>query len=104
MCTGKLPDNYINIFKGIDTKDLEVLDPTDLTVTLYDNDKLSHLRLDTYIGSNILSGEYDGAPAHIAAFTNRYQAEMNVLVRKLRAFLKEGTLPADEASNDDSEN
>ncbi|MBO4908872.1 MAG: ABC transporter ATP-binding protein [Lachnospiraceae bacterium] len=104
VCTGKLPDNYINIFKGIDTKDLEVLDPTDLTVTLYDNDKLSHLRLDTYIGSNILSGEYDGAPAHIAAFTNRYQAEMNVLVRKLRAFLKEGTLPADEASNDDSEN
>lgn len=104
VCTGKLPDNYINLFKGIDTKDLEVIDPTDLTVTLYDNDKLVHLRLDTYIGSNILSGEYEGAPVHIAAFTNRYQAEMNVLVRKLRAFLKEGTLPPDEEKDDDTNN
>ncbi len=100
VCTGSLPENYINCFKGIDTKDLEVLDPTDLEVRLYDNSKLAHLRLDTYIGSNILSGEYDGAPVHIAAFSNRYQSEMNVLFRQLRAFLKEGTLPQEEEKED----
>ena len=100
VCTGSLPENYINCFKGIDTKDLEVLDPTDLDVRLYDNSKLAHLRLDTYIGSNILSGEYDGAPVHIAAFSNRYQSEMNVLFRQLRAFLKEGTLPQEEEKED----
>ena len=96
VCTGKLPDNYINCFKGIDTKDLEVIDPTDLEIRLYENAKLAHLRLDAYIGSNILSAEFDGKPVHIAAFTNRYQAEMNVLVRQLRTFLKEGTLPPEE--------
>ena len=100
VCTGSLPENYINCFKGIDTKDLEVLDPTDLEVRLYDNSKLAHLRLDTYIGSNILSGEYDGAPVHIAAFSNRYQSEMNVLFRQLRSFLKEGTLPQEEEKED----
>ena len=103
VCTGKLPEGYVSTFKGIDTTDLEVLDPTDLTVTLYDNDKLAHLRLDTYIGSNILSGEYNGAPVHIAAFTNRYQSDMSVLFRQLRTFLKEGTLPAEETKDEDDD-
>ncbi len=103
VCTGKLPDNYINCFKGIDTKDLEVLDPTDLEIMLYENAKLAHLRLDAYIGSNILSAEFDGKPVHIAAFTNRYQAEMNVLFRKLRVFLKEGILPSEENKDEDSD-
>ncbi|MBP5554850.1 MAG: ABC transporter ATP-binding protein [Lachnospiraceae bacterium] len=103
VCTGKLPDNYINCFKGIDTKDLEVIDPTDLEIILYENAKLAHLRLDAYIGSNILSAEFDGKPVHIAAFTNRYQAEMNVLFRKLRVFLKEGILPSEENKDEDSD-
>ena len=103
VCTGKLPDNYINCFKGIDTKDLEVIDPTDLEIMLYENAKLAHLRLDAYIGSNILSAEFDGKPVHIAAFTNRYQAEMNVLFRKLRVFLKEGILPSEENKDEDSD-
>ena len=104
VCTGKLPENYINCFKGIDTKDLEVLDPTDLQAVLYDNAKLAHLRLDTYIGSNVLSGEYDGVPVHIAAFSNHYQSEMNVLVRQLRAFLKDGTLPHEEEKDETGDN
>ena len=103
VCTGKLPDNYINCFKGIDTKDLEVINPTDLEIMLYENAKLAHLRLDAYIGSNILSAEFDGKPVHIAAFTNRYQAEMNVLFRKLRVFLKEGILPSEENKDEDSD-
>ncbi len=103
VCTGKLPDNYINCFKGIDTKDLEVIDPTDLEIRFYENAKLAHLRLDAYIGSNILSAEFDGKPVHIAAFTNRYQAEMNVLFRKLRVFLKEGILPSEENKDEDSD-
>ena len=100
VCTGSIPEGYVNCFKGIDTSDLEVLDPTDVETELYDIFGLARLRLDTYIGSNVLSGEYNGSPVHIAAFSNRYQQEMTVLYRKLRTFIKEGKMPSDEVGED----
>ncbi len=105
VCTGKLPDSYVNIFKGVDLKDKVPESEVQLTDTsIYDLSGLAHLRLDTYIGSNVLTGEYNGQPVQIAAFTNRYSSDMNVLYRKLRAFIKGGEIPHEEDGSEEDDN
>jgi ATP-binding cassette subfamily B protein len=104
VCTGKLPDSYVNIFKGVDLKDKIPEAEAELTDTaMYDLSGLAHLRLDTYIGSNVLTGEYNGQPVQIAAFTNRYSSDMNVLYRKLRSFIKGGEIPHEEESAEEAD-
>ena len=100
VCTAPLPDSYVNYFRGIDTSDLDITEPSDYSVRTYDLGRILHLRLDNYIGSNILTAEYDGSPVIIAAFSNRYQQEMTVLHRKLRTYIKSGELSAEEESHD----
>lgn len=104
VCTRELPRDQVLFFRGVDKgDDLIDMETGEYKVKLYDKDKLKHVRLDTYIGSNVLSGEYDGEYVRIAAFTNRYQQQMNVLTRKLRSFLKGGTLTSDEETNETDE-
>ncbi|MCR5740717.1 MAG: ABC transporter ATP-binding protein/permease [Lachnospiraceae bacterium] len=97
VVTGKLSEGYVNIFGGVETNDNAPVSEVRLTDTAeYDLNELAHLRLDPYIGSNVLTGEYEGRPVRIAAFTNRYSSDMNVLYRKLRTLIKTGELSHEE--------
>lgn len=95
VCTMELPTDYVVSFSGIkDVVSVEELG--EYEVTLYDLDKMAHVRLDHYIGTNIISAEYDGQDIRMAAFTNKYQGEMNVFVRQLRGYLKGQEISAAE--------
>ncbi|MBP1585792.1 MAG: ABC transporter ATP-binding protein [Lachnospiraceae bacterium] len=102
VCTGKLPDSNVKIFGGIELKDDLTEAEAQITESdVYELTGLAHLRLDSYIGSNVLTGEYEGRPVRIAAFTNRYSSDMNVLYRKLRSYIKTGELPHEEEESED---
>ncbi|MBO4638027.1 MAG: ABC transporter ATP-binding protein [Clostridiales bacterium] len=104
VCTMALPDRTVNYFRGADRGDDLIDDePGEYQVTVYEINKLAHVRLDSFIGSNVFCGEYDGEFISLAAFTNRYQQEMNVLFRKLKTFLHGGELVAGEENEDDEE-
>ena len=111
ICTMELPDDYIMYFSGVktdlkrDTKKYEFRDeePGEYSVKLYDLDKLQHVHLDHYIGTNIVTAEYDGSLRKIASFTNRFQGEMNVFVRQLRGYLKGQEITISEPEEDEEE-
>ena len=104
VLTMELPKETIHLFRNANIGDDLIEDePGEYEVKIYDIDKLAHIRLDVYVGSNILSGEYEGEQTCIACFTNRYQAQMNVLFRKLKGFLHGGELEADEKEEETSE-
>ena len=100
VCTMELPSDYVVTFNGI--KDgLNMDEPGEYEITFYDLEKLAHVHLDHYIGTNIVSAEYDGKELRIAAFTNRYQGEMNVFVRQLRGYLKGQEITAAEEDEEE---
>ncbi|MBO4408427.1 MAG: ABC transporter ATP-binding protein [Clostridiales bacterium] len=104
VCTMGLPDNTVKHFRAsVKTDDLQDDEPGEYEVAVYNIDKLKHIRLDTYIGSNVLSGEYDGNYINIAVFTNRYQQQMNVLFRKLKNYIHGGELTAEEESGENED-
>ena len=104
VLTMELPKETIHLFRNANIGDDLIEDePGEYEVKIYDIDKLAHIRLDVYVGSNILSGEYEGEQTCIACFTNRYQAQMNVLFRKLKGFLHGGELEAEEKEEETSE-
>ena len=97
VCTMELPENTVKHFRAsVNADDLIDDEPGEYEVSIFDIDKLKHIRLDTYIGSNVLSGEYDGSFINLAAFTNRYQQQMNVLFRKLKNYIHGSELTAEE--------
>ena len=97
LISRKLSGDHVNIFGGVTVKDEPSADEMIVEGTsLYDLSGLAHLRLDTYIGSNILTAEYEGNPVRLAAFTGKYSSDMNVLYRRFRALLKTGELPHEE--------
>ncbi len=104
VLTMTLPAGTINYFRGADRDD-DLIDeePGDYEIAVYELDKLAHIRLDSFIGSNVLCGEYSGEFINIAAFTNRYQQEMNVLFRKLKTYLHGGELTAAEEKEEKDE-
>lgn len=102
VCTKELPEGHLNLFNGVPVPENLPDEEAAITDTyVYEISKLAHLRLDTYIGSNVLSASYKGVPTHLAAFTNRYSSGMNVLFRKLKGFLKGEEITQDEESPDD---
>lgn len=102
LISRKLSEDHVNIFGGVTVKDKPSADEKIAEgVTLYDLSGLAHLRLDTYIGSNILTAEYRGEPVRLATFTGRYSSDMNVLYRKFRALLKTGELPHEEEKQEE---
>ncbi len=104
VLTMTLPAGTINYFRGADRGD-DLIDeePGDYEIAVYELDKLAHIRLDSFIGSNVLCGEYSGEFINIAAFTNRYQQEINVLFRKLKTYLHGGELTAAEEKEEKDE-
>ena len=102
VCTKELPEGHLNLFNGVPVPENLPDEEAAITDTyVYEISELAHLRLDTYIGSNVLSASYKGVPTHLAAFTNRYSSGMNVLFRKLKGFLKGEEITQDEESPDD---
>ena len=104
ICTMDLPETGIKYFRNAG-KDDDLTDEEfrDYDIKLYDINKLEHIRLESYIGTNILYGEYDGVPEKLAAFTNRYQEEMNVFFRQLKSFVKGGELTVTEEAEEETE-
>ncbi len=104
VCTMALPKGTIHFFRNAQSgDDLIAEEPGEYDTAIYELSDIAHLRIDTFVGSNVLSGEYKGEHISIAAFTNRYQQQMNVLVRKLRTYLHGGELVADEDVQEDNE-
>lgn len=104
VCTMELPEGTVHCFRNADRGD-DLIDeePGDYEVAVYEISKLAHVRLDTFIGSNVLCGEYNGEFINIAAFTNRYQQDMNVLFRKLKGYLHGGELTREEEVKDNED-
>ena len=104
VCTMELPANYVSYFKGAKKgDDIPDEEPGSYKTVIYELQKLQHIRLEHYIGTNELEAEYDGVPVKLAAFTNRYQEQMNLLVRKLRAFIKNETLIEEDTKGAEEE-
>lgn len=102
LISRKLSGDHVNIFGGVTVKDEPSADEMIVEgIRLYDLSGLAHLRLDTYIGSNILTAEYEGNPVRLAAFTGKYSSDMNVLYRRFRALLKTGELPHEEEKQEE---
>ena len=104
ICTMTLPKDSIKYFKGVKRDDdLSDEEFRDYDVKLYDIKGIEHIRLDSYIGTNVLYGEYEGVPAKFAAFTNRFQEEMNVFFRQLKSFIKGGEITVSEDEEEPEE-
>lgn len=106
VCTMELPDDYVVFFNGIKADKKEAFrdeEPGEYEVVLYDKDKLLHIHLDHYIGTNVVTAEYDGELVRLAAFTNKYQGEMNVFVRQLRDYLKGQEISVTDAEEEEAE-
>lgn len=96
-----LPGDYIKLFKGVREADEFILDePENYEITLYDLSKMEHIRLENYIGTNIMTSDYEGVPVKIAVFTNKYLEIMNLFVRRLRTYVKEGKIPVEEVNEE----
>lgn len=104
VCTMALPKGTIHFFRNAQAgDDLIAEEPGEYETVVYEMSDVAHLRIDTFVGSNVLSCEHKGEYITIAAFTNRYQQQMNVLVRKLRTYLHGGELIAEEEIEDDKD-
>ncbi|MCQ2505029.1 MAG: ABC transporter ATP-binding protein/permease [Saccharofermentans sp.] len=93
----ELPDSTVHLFRNSRPGD-EYIDeePGEYEVSVYELKDTAHYRIDSFVGSNVLSAEYKGEYITVAAFTNRYQEQMNVLVRKLRNYLHGSELAVEE--------
>lgn len=104
ICTMSLPADNVKYFKGVKRDDdLSDEEFRDYDIRFYDIDKLAHIHLDSYIGTNVLYGEYNGVVEKIAAFTNRFQEEMNVFFRQLKSFVKGGEITVEEDDEEEQE-
>jgi ABC-type multidrug transport system, ATPase and permease components len=99
---GEYREGYIVLTK--DKVGVCITEESEQQVIFYDLDKLEHIHLDTYIGSNALIAEYDGVPRKLAAFTNKYQKQMNIFYRTLKAYMKgEEVEPEEEEAEEEVE-
>ena len=94
-----LPGDTVHLFRNAENPEMTPEeDLCEYDIRIFDEDKLAHIRLDVYVGSNVLTGSYEGEDVIIACFTNRYQEQMNVLYRKLKGALHGNELEAEEQS------
>ena len=104
ILTMALPDDHINCFNGVKKEDIvREEEPGEYEVESFSLSELKHLRLDTYIGSNELSAEYEGEQKKLAAFTNKYQGEVNVFFRQLKSYIKGEEIAAEEEEDEEEE-
>ena len=101
-CTGRLPDGYVQYFKGVKYQDLPDDDIRDYKVNVYEIAKLSHIHLEHFIGTNILTAYYEDHPIQLAEVTNRYLERMTFFVNQLKA-LKNGGEVKEEPEAEEEE-
>ena len=102
-CTGRLPDGYVQYFKGVKYQDLPDEDIRDYEVNVYEISMLSHIHLEHFIGTNILTAYFEDHPIQLAAVTNRYLERMTFFVNQLKA-LKNGGEVKEEPEAEEEEN
>ena len=99
-----LPKDYVYYFRGVEKDADEPQDEFGIyDIKFFDIDKLKHIHIEHFIGTNIMTAEYDGVYEQIVAFTNRYQEEMNVFCRQLKSFVKDGDIPPEEPEEEEEE-
>ncbi|MCR5119308.1 MAG: DUF1854 domain-containing protein [Lachnospiraceae bacterium] len=101
--TGKLPEDHVWYFRGV-KKDEAPKEVTagDTDIRLYAVDKTEELRLERYIGSNLLCAEYGGEKVEIAALTNTDAEAMFSFIRKFKN-LKKGIGAIEETLQNEEE-
>ncbi len=102
-CTGRLPDGYVQYFKGVKYQDLPDEDIRDYEVNVYEISMLSHIHLEHFIGTNILTAYFEDHPIQLAALTNRYLERMTFFVNQLKT-LKNGGEVKEEPEAEEEEN
>lgn len=102
-CTGRLPDGYVQYFKGVKYQNLPDEDIRDYEVNVYEISMLSHIHLEHFIGTNILTAYFEDHPIQLAAVTNRYLERMTFFVNQLKA-LKNGGEVKEEPEAEEEEN
>lgn len=101
-CTGRLPDGYVQYFKGVKYQNLPDEDIRDYEVNVYEISMLSHIHLEHFIGTNILTAYFEDHPIQLAAVTNRYLERMTFFVNQLKA-LKNGGEVKEEPEAEEEE-
>ena len=99
-----LPKDHVYYFRGVERAEAESLeDGGAFDIQFFNIDKLKHIHIEHFIDTNILTAEYEGKALRLAAFTNRFQEEMNVFYRQLKSFVKDGDTPVHEAEEEEEE-
>ncbi|MCR4584996.1 MAG: DUF1854 domain-containing protein [Lachnospiraceae bacterium] len=96
VCTAKVQSDHVWYFRGVKhigaPKEEAVRDPK---LICYDLEKVENLRLERYIGANILCADIEGEKAEIAALTNTNAEAMFAFIRSFKN-LKNGIDPEEE--------
>ena len=89
ICTREISENHVEVFRGVKyQEDLTDEEFRDYETKMYDLDKLKSIHLEHYIGTNVLTAEYNGHPIELAALTNRYFERMTFFIAQIKRVQK----------------
>ena len=104
ICTREVSEKYVEIFRGAKYQDdLSDEEFFEYETKMYYLDKLNSVHLEHYIGTNVLTAEYDGEFVELTALTNRYLARMTYFVSQVKNALK-GEEVQEEPETEEEEN
>lgn len=89
ITTREITEKHVEIFRGVKFQDdLTDEEFQDYETKLYDLKNLNKIHLEHYIGTNVLTAEYEGQPIELAALTNRYLERMTFFVSQIKNIQK----------------
>lgn len=89
ITTREITEKHVEIFRGVKyQEDLTDEEFQDYETKLYDLNNLKSIHLEHYIGTNVLTAEYNGYPIELAALTNRYLERMTFFVSQIKNIQK----------------
>ena len=89
ITTREITEKHVEIFRGVKyQEDLTDEEFQDYETKLYDLNDLKSIHLEHYIGTNVLTAEYNGYPIELAALTNRYLERMTFFVSQVKNIQK----------------
>ena len=89
ITTREITEKHVEIFRGVKyQEDLTDEEFQDYETKLYDLNDLKSIHLEHYIGTNVLTAEYNGYPIELAALTNRYLERMTFFVSQIKNIQK----------------
>ena len=107
VCTMELPEKSVTVFRSVKDVAIGYEFPEEAIyeydVTEYELKELEHIHIERYIGTNDLFAQYKGEFIRIAAFSNRYQQQMNVFLRSMKDFINDGKLPETNEESEEAE-